>query len=148
MAGVAEGAEAHKTLIDNLRWATAKASSESFVIEPIFPADLAGYFLSDFDLAVDIIKEVGAPNLRLQFDTYHAQMLTGDAVAAWKRYGHRVGHVQIGDTPKRGVPGSGAVDFEAFFKALHRSGYNGWVSGEYNSSGPTEESLSWMRFAA
>lgn len=148
MAGSAAGPDAKATLIDNLTWATARAPEQSLLIEPLCPVDLPDYFLNDFDLAIEVIDAVGAPNLRLQFDTYHAQMLTGDAVSAWDRYGARVAHIQLGDTPRRGAPGTGDVDFEGFFAAVARSGYDGWLSGEYNSIGKTEDSLSWMKMHA
>lgn len=78
MAGVAEGPDAKATFIENLRWAATEAPDQSLTIEPINQDDMPGYFLSDFDLAAEVIAAVDAPNLRLQFDAYHAQKITGD----------------------------------------------------------------------
>jgi hydroxypyruvate isomerase len=79
MAGLSAGPDARRTFIKNLRWAAAQSPHQSFTIEPINSHDMPGYFLNDFDLALDILEEVGADNLGLQFDVYHAQRITGDS---------------------------------------------------------------------
>ena len=80
MAGVANGPEARATFVDNLKWATARAPKRSLTIEPINRHDMPGYYLNDFDLAAEILDEVAAPNLALQFDAYHVQRITGDVL--------------------------------------------------------------------
>ena len=42
MSGLAEGPEARATLIDNLKWATARAPKAQLTIEPINPHDMPG----------------------------------------------------------------------------------------------------------
>lgn len=144
MAGVAEGAEAHATFVENLKWATAEAPQQSLTIEPLNAADMPGYFLNSYDLAAEIVADVGAPNLGLQYDSYHAQTITGDALATWRDFGHLARHVQIGDAPGRCEPGAGDIDFDALFSAIEGMGYSGWVSAEYNPTKRTEECLGWM----
>ncbi|MCB1329874.1 MAG: TIM barrel protein [Maritimibacter sp.] len=144
MAGKAQGLVARKTFIDNLAWAAAQAPGASLTIEPINPVDMPGYFLDDFDLAAEILDAVGAPNLSLQFDMYHAQMITHDGMAVWDKHRARVKHVQIGGVPGRGEPVKGEIDYPSFFDRLDAEGYRGWVSGEYNPVGRTEEGLGWM----
>lgn len=144
MAGAAEGPQAHAAFVENLRHATATAPDQSFTIEPLNPIDMPGYFLADFEQALEILAEVNKPNLRLQFDTYHAQIITGDALACWANCAPHVGHVQIGDAPGRGAPGSGTIDFDGFFDCLRQDGYEGWVSAEYTPTGPTGASLDWL----
>lgn len=145
MSGAASGPEAKATLIANLRWAAAEAPRQSLTIEPINTHDMPGYFLSDFDLAAEVLDAVAAPNLHLQFDAYHAQRITGDVMATWDRHGHRAAHVQIGGFPGRHEPIGGEIDYPAFFARLDADGYTGWVSGEYNPAGRTEEGLAWIR---
>ena len=143
MAGKAQGLVARKTFIDNLTWAAAQAPGASLTIEPINPVDMPGYFLNDFDQAAEILDAVGAPNLGLQFDMYHAQMITHDGMSVWDRHRARVKHIQIGGVPGRGEPVKGEVDYPAFFARLDAEGYRGWVSGEYNPAGRTEDGLGW-----
>jgi len=144
MAGVAEGDAARAAFVENLRWAAAEAPAQSLTIEPLNPVDFPGYYLQDFDLAARVLSEVAAPNLNLQFDTYHAQMIHGDAMALWERMAHVTRHIQIGGAPGRVEPQTGDFDLAAFFAAVDGSGYDGFVSGEYKPQGLTEEGLDWM----
>ncbi|MBI1417633.1 MAG: TIM barrel protein [Limimaricola sp.] len=145
MAGAAESVAARDTFIANLRWAASHAPHQSLTIEPINRVDMPGYFLSDYDLACDVLDAVAAPNLHLQFDTYHAHRITGDVLATWARVAPRVAHVQIGGFPGRNEPVGGEIDHPAFFAALRAAGYRGWVSGEYTPAGRTEDGLHWLR---
>lgn len=144
MAGVAEGDEAEATFEANLAWASARAPQASLTIEPINRVDMPGYFLAGFDLAARVIERVGAPNLGLQFDAYHAQMITGDAIGTWRRMAPLVRHIQIAGCPGRHEPTGGQIDYPAFFAELDAAGYRGWVSAEYNPAQQTERGLGWL----
>jgi hydroxypyruvate isomerase len=65
-------------------------------------------------------------------------------VEVFNQYSDLISHVQIGDTPSRGAPGTGDVDFPSLFAALRGANYDGWVSGEYNPGSATEPTLEWM----
>jgi hydroxypyruvate isomerase len=147
MAGVAAGSDAKTTFIENLRWAADSAPKQRFTIEPLNSVDQPGYFLNDYDLAVAVLDAVNRPNVGLQYDTYHAQMITGDAMAVWRAMGDKAVHVQIGSAPGRHEPGVGEMDFPALFAAFDADGYVGWVSAEYNSTDLTEKCFGWMQQA-
>lgn len=144
MAGAAEGPAARATFLRNLRWAAGRAPGRSLTIEPINRTDMPGYFLADFREALEIVEAVGAPNLGLQFDAYHAQMIHGDVPALWQLCAPRVAHVQIAGAPGRNEPEGGEIDYPAFFAALDRDGYGGWVSAEYRPRGATGAGLGWL----
>lgn len=144
MAGVAEGDEARATFVENLAWAAGEARDVELTIEPINPHDLPGYFLNDFEQAVEVLDEVDAPNLALQFDAYHAHRITGDVMACWDRFGSRARHVQIAGFPGRHEPTGGDIDYPAFFARLDADGYSGWISAEYHPAGETREGLGWL----
>ncbi|MAN57759.1 MAG: hydroxypyruvate isomerase [Paracoccus sp.] len=144
MAGKAEGARADAAFLDNLAWAAARAPHASLTIEPINHEDMPGYYLSDYDKAAAIIERLGATNLGLQFDAYHAQKITGDALAAWAPVASLVRHVQIAGCPGRHEPDTGGIDYPAFFEMLDRSGYRGWVSAEYDPVRQTAAGLGWL----
>lgn len=146
MAGYASGVTARQVMIDNLSWAARNAPAGlTLTIEPLCAEAQPGYFLNDYELAIGILEEVEAANVALQFDSYHAQMIHGDAVAVYRRCSDRVRHVQIGDAPNRGAPGTGSVDFEALFGALRVSRYDGWVSGEYHAGRNVEGTFDWIQ---
>ncbi|WP_295044265.1 TIM barrel protein [uncultured Paracoccus sp.] len=144
MAGYAQGDAARETFLRNLGWATQRAPHVSLTIEPLNPVDQPGYFLADFELASDLIAQVGAANLGLQFDSYHAQLITGDAMAVWRRHAGIIRHIQIAGLPGRHEPQGGMIDYPGFFAALDQSGYKGWVSAEYTPAGLTAQGLDWL----
>ena len=146
MTGAGEGPQARKTLIDNLRWASSEIPKNmTLLLEPLNLTSMPGYFLSDYELAVDILGELATPNIALQFDSFHAQTIHGDAVDVYEKHKSWVQHVQIGDAPGRTAPGLGKIDFAALFACLKSENYTGWVSAEYTPGPQTEESLHWLQ---
>ena len=115
------------------------------MIEPLNSRDNPGFFIRDSRHAADIIEEVGADNLHLQFDVYHSHIMDDDVVSALRQNIRHIGHVQIADHPGRHEPGTGRIDFWAMFQALERAKYEGWIGCEYVPSTTTEEGLSWLR---
>ena len=144
MAGAAEGEAARAAFVENLAHAAAALPAQSLVIEPINRGDIPDYFLSDFGLAMELIAEVGAANLGLQFDAYHAHRITGDVIGTWERVRRAVVHVQIAGAPGRHEPDGGEIDYRAFLERIAADGYAGWIGAEYNPRGLTEEGLGWM----
>lgn len=144
MAGRTNDNAARATFIDNLAWAAERAPDASLTIEVINRTDMPGYFLADFDLAAGIIAELGMRNLGLQFDAYHAQAITGDAIGTWRKYAPVIRHIQIAGYPGRHEPAGGEIDYPAFFAELDASGYRGWVSAEYDPEHLTENGLGWL----
>jgi len=145
LAGNAEGPEAQETFMRNPAWAAKEAPYQKLTIEPMSPIDMPGYFLNDFELASVVLAEVGAPNLFMQFDLYHAQKITGDAMQAWATYRHLIGHVQISGFPERSEPNKAAFDFAGFFAELDACGYDGYVGAEYLPKARTTDGLGWMK---
>ena len=144
MSGAATGDEAKACFVENLRWAAHHASGQNLTIEPINPYDMPGYFLNDFDLGLDILKQVAAKNLKLQFDAYHAHRITGDVLGTWSKCRMKTSHVQVAGYPGRHEPFDCEIDYPAFFAQLFSDGYSGWVSGEYRPKNTTEAGLSWI----
>ncbi len=145
MSGCAEGPIARQTFIDNLKWATEFAPDQQLTLEPINPVDVSGYFLNDFNMSADIIDTVGAPNLGLQFDTYHAHKITGNMLKTWREFREHTVHVQVADPVGRHEPDRQTIDYPAFFAQLDSEEYAGYVSGEYIPKGQTVDGLGWIR---
>lgn len=143
MAGAATGPEARQTYIGNLRSA-AEQTDIPLTIEPINTDDMPGYFLNSFDLALEVLDEVGHPGLSLQFDIYHAHMITGDVLSTWDKVRHSVSHVQFADVPGRGAPGTGELDLKGIFNRIREDGYDGWISAEYKTGKDTRKNLNWL----
>jgi hydroxypyruvate isomerase len=114
------------------------------LLEAINPYDAPDYCIASVPLAAEILSRCD-PRVGLQFDIYHAARLGLDPAAAFASHQHRIAHVQFADSPGRHEPGTGALDFEALFAAIERSGYAGWLGAEYHPSGRTADSLGWLR---
>jgi len=138
---------AEKTLIKNLS-GTADAAAEkniTILLEPINPRDRPDYFLTRAEHAADLIAKVERPNVRIQFDFYHAQIVGGDLITRFAKHLPLVGHVQIAAVPSRHEPDEGEVNYPEIFTMLDRIGYGGWIGCEYRPRGKTEDGLVWVR---
>ncbi len=138
---------AETVFIRNLSRAAEQAAKAgiTLLIEPINPRDRPGYFLTRVEHAADIIAKVGIPNLRMQFDFYHVQIVSGDLIRRFETHLPLVGHVQIAAVPTRGEPDEGEVNYPEIFAALDRLGYAGFIGCEYRPRGRTEDGLAWGR---
>lgn len=158
MAGLApagaDPAVLRATFATNLCWAAARAAQQGVevLIEPINTRDMPGFFLSRQEHAHQIVDEVGSPNLKVQMDLYHCQIMEGDVAMKLRQYlpTGRVGHVQIASVPERQEPDGGELHYPYLFALLDELGYTGWVGCEYRprrggQKGGTSAGLGWLK---
>lgn len=133
--------------VENLRHAADLAAEDgvTLLIEPLNVRDVPGYFLAHQDRALELIARVGRPNVKLQFDAYHAQIMDGDITRRIERLADQFAHVQIASVPDRHEPDEGELDYRHVFAVLDRTGYDGWIGCEYNPRGDTEAGLGWIK---
>jgi hydroxypyruvate isomerase len=136
---------AERTFVGNLERAAdaAAAKGVTCLIEPINPRDRPNYFLNHVEHAADIVAKLDRPNVRVQFDFYHAQIVGGDLITRFEKHLPVVGHVQIASVPDRHEPDEGEINYRAVHAAVDRLGYRGWVAAEYRPRGRTEDGLGW-----
>jgi hydroxypyruvate isomerase len=150
MAGLlpvgADRALHRKTFVDNLRHAATETARHglTLLIEPINTRDIPGYFLNTQAEAHALREEVAAPNLKVQMDLYHAQIVEGDLATKLRRYLPHVGHIQIASVPERNEPDDGEVNYPYLFRLLDELGYDGWLGCEYRPRNGTVAGLRWM----
>ena len=153
MAGVLSGdgdpgrrAHCRSTFVRNLRAAAHEAAGHGveLMIEPINRRDVPGYFLTTQAEAHAIREEVGAANVKVQMDLYHAQIVEGDLSEKLRRWLGAIGHIQIAGVPGRHEPDVGEVNYYALFALLDELGYPGWVGCEYRPLHDTLSGLRWM----
>lgn len=130
---------------DALRFACDQAGPMGIdiLIEPINGRDMPGYFMNDFNVAADLIAELTLPNLKLQFDIYHRQIIHGDVLTGLKNLLPLIAHVQIASVPARNEPGTGELDDMRVLKELDTLGYTGFVGCEYRPAAGTLAGLGW-----
>jgi hydroxypyruvate isomerase len=132
---------------DNVRFAAdaAGAQGAEVLIEAVNTYENGPYLLSRTQAASDFVRSVGRDNVRLQYDAYHMQRMEGDLTATIERHIGEIAHVQIADSPGRGQPGTGEINFDYVLRRLDELGYDGHVGLEYKASaGDIEGSLEWL----
>ena len=139
--------QAHGVFVENLRFAAGelKKAGLSLLIEPINTFDIPGFFLSRTEQALAILKEVGADNLFIQYDIYHAQRMEGEIAATLRDRLPQIGHLQLADNPGRNEPGTGELNYAFLFKHIDAIGYTGWIGCEYKPKAATVDGLGWRK---
>ncbi len=148
------------TYVRNLRWAAAEAAKAGLdvLIEPINTRDIPRFFLNRQDHAHEIIGLVGAPNLKVQMDLYHCQIVEGDVSTSIRKYlpTGNVGHFQIAGVPERHEPDVGELNYPYLFNVIDevstQCNWQGWVGCEYRPKkggqpGGTSAGLAWLNLA-
>jgi len=148
MAGIADRRDARAVAAfrKSVAWTAEELGRHGIatVIEPINSRDVPGYFLNDFAFARDLILELRHPNLKLQFDIYHCQIVHGDVTTRLREMMPIIGHIQIASVPSRNEPGSEELNYPFLFAELDRLGYAGFVGCEYRPRGKTVDGLGWF----
>jgi len=151
-----ERALVDSTYAGNLRWAAraAAASGRQVLMEPINTRDMPGYYLHLQAQAHALVEALAEPNLMVQMDLYHCQIMEGDLATKLRHYLPlgRVAHVQIAGVPQRHEPDLGEVNYDYLLDLLDELGYAGYVGCEYRPQrgavpGGTSQGLAWMRRA-
>ena len=144
-------AESRATFVANLREAAPRAAEAgvTLLVEPLNPRDNPGYPLNRQADAHALVAEVGAPNVKVQFDLYHCQIVEGDVAPKLDRWvggpDSNVGHIQIAGPPDRLEPDAGELNYAWLLPRIDALGYAGWVGCEYRPAAGTEAGLGWAR---
>ncbi|MFB3825224.1 MAG: sugar phosphate isomerase/epimerase family protein [Bryobacteraceae bacterium] len=87
------------------------------------------YFLNTAEDAARLCDEVNHPNVRMLFDTFHANIEEKDVAASLRAAGRHIAHIHTCEND-RGTPGSGHVPWGEVFAAMRDIGYNGLLTIE------------------
>jgi len=115
------------------------------VVEAVNTFENGPYLLWTTEQAVEFVESVGRENVKIQHDFYHMQRMEGNLVENLREHFDRIGHVQIADSPGRGEPGTGEINYSFVLGELEALGYGGFVGLEYDpTTRTTGESLAWL----
>jgi hydroxypyruvate isomerase len=148
MAGIAEphdeaSASCYRRSVTYTAGRLAEAGID-LVLEPINARNMPGYYLNDFGAAEQLITELELPNLKLQFDIYHRQIMHGDVAMALRRLMPITGHIQIASIPSRHEPDGEELNYTYLFDEIDRLAYDGFVGCEYIPRAGTLDGLKWF----
>ncbi len=90
---------------------------------------------------LDLIREIGAPNVGLLVDCYHCHTTGAGEADIAALTDDQIVHVHVNDAPKgttpetardgeRVLPGAGVIDLPGFLRGLRAAGYTGFVAAE------------------
>jgi 2-dehydrotetronate isomerase len=154
MAGVApagaDPAALQTTYISNLRYAADQLAPHgiTLLIEPINTRDIPGFYLNTQAQSFAACGAVNRPNIKMQLDLYHMQIMEGDLEMKLRKYAPQCGHIQIASVPKRNEPDAGEVNYAHLFRVIDELGYDGWIGCEYKPAGKTLDGLGWWKAAS
>ncbi|NOX56588.1 MAG: TIM barrel protein [Planctomycetes bacterium] len=101
-----------------------------------------GYQGNHTEYCIEIIKQVGSPNMKLLFDVYHVQIMDGDLIRRIHQFQDYIGHVHVAGNPGRNeLNDRQEINFPAVMRALLDVGYDGFVGQEFIPTGDPLESL-------
>jgi len=134
------------TYIANLRLATQSAArrGQHILIEPIGIGTIANYYMDDAFAGLSALAEVGGPDIRLLFDTFHATNSGLDAIDFVSGHAPAIAHLHIADFPGRHEPFTGSFPFRRLLSTLDQVDYKGLIGLKYLPAGDTREGLRWI----
>jgi len=134
------------TYIQNISYAADQFQPHGITValEPLNSRDVPGYLISRLGDAADVIKRAGRPNIGIQFDFYHTQIMEGDLAKRFQAHFSEIVHVQVSGVPERHEPSIGEVNYGYLFQLMDRLGYDGFVGCEYHPRGDTTDGLTWL----
>ncbi|HXV42365.1 MAG TPA: TIM barrel protein, partial [Anaerolineae bacterium] len=100
-----------------------------------------GVLVHNHELAVDWIRRIDHPQLRLAFDCYHQQRGSGNLIWGLEAYHGLYPTIHIGDVPTRQEPGTGEINFPNIRARLRQLGFDGYVGLEFRPSTSEAEAL-------
>lgn len=129
MSGTRRTKEEWKWAVDGLE-RVARYAQElgiTLCLEPLNRFET--YFLNTLEDAARLVHDIGAPNLRIHLDTFHANIEEQNPAQAVRSVARQLGHVHISEND-RGIPGTGHNDWMGIMRALKEIGYDGWLTIE------------------
>ncbi|WP_349956932.1 sugar phosphate isomerase/epimerase family protein [Rhizobium sp. ZPR3] len=103
--------------------------------------DHIGYYLSSTVEGLDIVDEVGRPEIGIVYDVYHSAVMGEDTRQVIGDRIDRIVHLHVADHPGRSDPGTGRIDLKERLDWLFARGYRGRVGLEYKPATSDAETV-------
>jgi hydroxypyruvate isomerase len=135
-----------ETFKENLGLALAAFSPLGIktAFEAINLYDMPHFLIHSGAQLVALWQQLNHPDLGLQYDIYHAARMGENFIDFIQQHSEKIAHLQLADSPGRGQPGTGTLDFNAIFRCIEQSAYQGWIGAEYKPQGGSVNSLAWL----
>ena len=129
MTGRRRTDEEWKWAVQGLHTAARRAQElgVTLCIEPLNRFET--YFLNTQEDAARLVRSVQASNVKVHFDTFHANIEERHPAESLRAIAKELGHVHISEND-RGIPGTGHNEWRGVLSALKEMGYDGWLTIE------------------
>lgn len=139
----------HDTVFENnLRYAVPLLEKANIMalIEPINKHSVPNYYLNNYDKAIQMVKRINSPNLRIMLDIFHLQQIRGNVTRGIRELRDYIGHVQIAQVPDRHEPNtSGELNYKYILECLRdETNYKDWIGLEYQPMSDVKTGLKWI----
>jgi D-psicose/D-tagatose/L-ribulose 3-epimerase len=128
-SGSAPTADEWRWSVEGMRPVAERAAQAGIVLAPEYVNRFECYLLTTAADMVRFVRDVGHPNCRMLYDTFHANIEERDIAQTIRACRAETVHVHISEND-RGIPGSGQVDWKTTFDTLRETGYDGWMTVE------------------
>ncbi len=112
--------------VDSMRQTAENAAATGVMLGVEYLNRFECYFLNTAVDAVRFIRDVNHPSCRMMYDTFHANIEEKNPAEAIRTCADYTVHVHISEND-RSTPGQGSIPWDATFKALKETGYDGWM---------------------
>lgn len=120
----------------------AQKAGITCVLEPLnVQVDHKGNLLRTIADAVEVVRSVGSPVVKVLYDLYHMQIESGNLLSVFAQNQDYIGHIHIADNPGRHEPGTGEIHYGNIIAGLDRLGYEGMVAFELLPQGSYEKAV-------
>ena len=110
--------------VDGLKQAAAHAQTKGITLVAEYLNRFEIYLLNSAADTKRMVKDVGHPNFKMMYDTFHANIEEKEITGALKHAADQIVHVHISEN-NRSTPGKGGVNWAETRKALKGIGYKG-----------------------
>jgi hydroxypyruvate isomerase len=91
-----------------------------------------GYMFDNMAWGIEVLKQVGSPNVKILYDIYHAQIMEGDIIRTLQTYKDIIGHYHTGGNPGRNeIDDTQELYYPAIMRAIVKTGFDGYVAHEF-----------------
>ncbi len=112
--------------MEGVREAANYAAAKNITICLEYLNRFESYLVSCADELYALVEKINQPNVRIMYDTFHANIEEKNTSEALKRIADKTPHIQISEST-RGILGQGQVDIAGLLLTLDELNYQGWI---------------------
>ena len=112
----------------------AEAEGVTVLVEALNskPGGHVDYIGDNMPYAVEVIRAVNSPRVRILYDVYHMQIMEGDIIRTLTDARDWIGHYHTGGVPGRAeIDESQELNYPAIVRAIRDTGFTGYMAHEF-----------------